>query len=99
MSAWKKPHDIVTLSFSEVFFQVEGQATYQGHKYTDRYNYYLIHVQTLLKDTSNNSVFSGNSWGKAVKLAWSQDTFTVSGSFRTTFVEHLQYVGQVASIR
>ena len=22
----KKPHDIVTLSFSEVFFQVEGQA-------------------------------------------------------------------------
>ena len=24
----KKPHDIVTLSFSEVFFQVEGQAKY-----------------------------------------------------------------------
>ena len=24
----KKPHDIVTLSFSEVFFQVEGQANY-----------------------------------------------------------------------
>ena len=24
----KKPHDIVTLSFSEDFFQVEGQATY-----------------------------------------------------------------------
>ena len=26
LSAWKKPHDIVTLSFSEGFFQVEGQA-------------------------------------------------------------------------
>ena len=24
--AWKKPHDIITLSFSEGFFQVEGQA-------------------------------------------------------------------------
>ena len=24
----KKPHDIVTLSFSEGFFQVEGQAIY-----------------------------------------------------------------------
>ena len=26
----KKPHDIVTLSFSEIFFQVEGQTKYFG---------------------------------------------------------------------
>ena len=27
----KKPHDIVTLSFSEGFFQVDGQANYSDH--------------------------------------------------------------------